>query len=429
MTGQRAVTVVAVLVLSVARAHPDYIDTSLCGEAAHPDGPHKGHGAPVLDRDLSLRFFWATPDNSVALDDATEYPAYDEWVAQNGHLELPPGAFAPGERLVALLACGGGRTCQVLMTATAGAFEDRGINNDGDAQQDAAVRCSGRRVDVRGANLAYHPLVWTAPAAGSGPVAFGVTAAASQSSSYLRLTPSHVVAANASLARPGGAPAGPPAPREKRMALVLVLHGWFAALAFAVAFPLAAALAWATRPLRRGRSATAAQPEPSHAPVGALAGLASKRVSAHKRLAYTGAVLAAVAFVLVFAYNSAPGLDHFWDSHSHWGIAALILAANQVQGGLLRPPNAGAGERPSSERLRWRAVHGIAGLLTLTAGVVATWKGLNDAAHEGAVAGALLARIVTTVWLCILIMAVLAGEVRRRFATEAVLETGAAAEK
>jgi hypothetical protein len=45
---------------ALCRAHPDLVETSLCGDAAHPLSRHH-HGAPVHDSSISFLMSWAAP--------------------------------------------------------------------------------------------------------------------------------------------------------------------------------------------------------------------------------------------------------------------------------------------------------------------------------------------------------------------------------
>jgi hypothetical protein len=182
---------------------------------------------------------------------------------------------------------------------------------------------------------------------------------------------------------------------RKRYRLALVVHAWLGAIAFLAVMPASVAIA------RYARAAAAGAPAPAHAsdaPAKAAAApapsgswLVRNRVVVHWRGGALAAALLAGSYGAVLADKAATGGSHLVSTHSRWGLAALVLVAYQLQGGLLRPP---AGAPPTAERARWRLAHAACGAATLLVGWVAAALALLRALEEdvqGAAASLLLA--------------------------------------
>ncbi|KAJ1621704.1 hypothetical protein T492DRAFT_886464 [Pavlovales sp. CCMP2436] len=371
------------LIISCARAHPSLVSRNACGEAAHPTRPTGPHGAPEPDGALSVSLYRSDSSN----------------------VHAPHGAFAPGDMYAVLLG-GGGRQCEALLTISGGAFTDNGPRADGDHSQ-TAVLCSGTRYSLKG-EQEYHILAWRAPSADTAQ--FDVTAATGKHAAFLRMG-SLLLAADLHLAKPDQLSEQQVA---VRLSPALLAHGALAALAFFLVLPASVAVA-------RYAAASAHSPTKLELVSEQLATdehtltlsvrFALNRVAIHRRGSVLAAALLCGSYLLVFVHKTAEGQAHLASTHARWGVAALVLVAYQLQGGLLRPP---AAELPAVERGRWRIAHALSGAATLVVGWVAAALALVRAERGVEQVLALAAAALAVAAACCALVAEVAARVRSR---------------
>lgn len=355
-----------VLLIATARAHPTLL-TFGCGEKWHPDKAHGPHKAPVRETAITISLFWANGVNDRPMP-KDERPSLASWRAANEYVALPPGSFAPGERYAVLLECGKDRACEAMLTTGGGEFVDDGPGTDGMHSMKAVV-CQGMRYNLKGAKP-YHVIEWTAPTADR--TRFDVTAATGEHESFMRMPPLFLTA-NHTLLRPAGVVAGSSLPGAAPLSIALFVHASLACFAFFALLPASVGMARYLRvPPSPGESAELAlagkQADETGAGLSLRARLARDRIIMHRLGASVAAALLCGSYAAVLVSKATEGGAHLASAHARWGVAALVLAAYQLQGGLLRPP---AASPPSIERRRWRFVHALSGTGTLMAGWVA----------------------------------------------------------
>lgn len=370
------------LVAHLVAAHPHLLSARLCGEAAHPTRREAAHDAPIEDADISFHLVRATAANTRFYGDGAQ-PTTSELVTQHASLALSDGAYLQGARHLLRLSCGRQRTCQALVTASHGYFEDRGWHNDGrtggPGTYASAVHCDGRRASNAAKGVSDQLFVWRAPS-DAAVVRFDATVSTGEYSRFLRALP---LVANATLPEwfgevapddGGGADAGhaarPSGTTSGDGRLDLKWHGWLGGLAFAVFFPLAAASArYRVDAQRKARA-------------GGYFAYACTWLNLHMALNTLGCMLACGCLGVIEAHKMLGGHPHLMSAHSQWGLAAIAISIAQPITGVFRPA-------ASHGRVRtaWRVGHVCTGYGLILAGLVATALGIDKGkTHSGLVA-------------------------------------------
>lgn len=170
-------------------------------------------------------------------------------------------------------------------------------------------------------------------------------------------------------------------PEAHVAAPLVILHAYLAGVALFGLMPAAVLVA------RYARGAHAGAPPSANAPCAATAGrsapgmlartahrvrhwLAEHRVAVHRTMAAASVALLACSTAAVLAHKVMGHHRHLVSNHSKWGLAAYVLAAYQMQGGLTRPPAAVRGAPSSVERGRWWVAHAVGGAGALATGWV-----------------------------------------------------------
>ena len=149
-------------------AHPHYVGG--CGSRAYPTSARGAHGAPIDGGDsIAMSLHWAMPEAECASGPfgIGQQPSPARLAALLSSLSLPGASYAPSSRLVLALACGeDGVPCEVLVTASSGAFEEHGVWNSEPALSSRGTKCDGRRIVVSRSDVSTHLLLWRAPPRG-----------------------------------------------------------------------------------------------------------------------------------------------------------------------------------------------------------------------------------------------------------------------
>lgn len=318
---------------------------------------------------------------------------------------------------------------ELLLTASAGAFEEFGQHNDGKLNYGRATMCDGKRSNLKG-DWSTAMFVWTAPtlAVENGGVKFRITTARGSHAGFrqndVTLSP------NADLPLPGAAAAAPsanyyPPPHGASLNtstgvggvvggegepinVKFVIHGWLMAVGWGFFVP---AGVWAVRYLR----------PPDDAPPAKSAlveSLRSRWLQLHWMINAAGLSCAAVGLFLSYSAvedESGGGDDtasaHLSSNHSYYGAGTLLLGMYQPLNAFLRPANtnnnlagsgaggSGSGGGKSTPRVRWERVHRVAGVLGLFLSAVAVTSGAEVAEEWGAVKGGPLAYNAYVAWV------------------------------
>ena len=385
-----------------AVAHPSLVESSLCGEDAHPKVKRAAHDAPVEDNDISFTMYYAA-----------EQPTDDEMVPDRtipGSWAINAAEYKPGARhtLVVTIPDPG----EFLITASAGIFRELGAHDDGKTNYGAGTGCGGTRYNLR-EKWSTTLLVWTAPETAE-TVRFKVTTATGKHGGFRHNAASFV--ANENLPPPGSTPAGaPPGPPATGLASVdgdegmngkFVAHGWFMAAAWAVMIPFGIFSA------RYARSPPGAPPSRSDAVETVRRGW----FKLHVWLNSIGLVSALIGGLLSYSAVEEELGDgmHLRSAHAYWGAATLLLGINQPLNAFTRPPAPGPGEEKSKERRRWEKVHRFLAWAALMLSIVAMDTGTEAAMNVwGAPKGGKAANSAYIAWVWMVLLATCIAEVFR----------------
>ena len=423
--------------IRAADAHPTLLDPRKCGEDAHPRTKRDGHAAPVADPSISFLMSWSSPDGS----DAPQADETDPLRVIPDDRHVATAEFRPGARhtLTVTTPLAG----ELILTATAGQFEDFGQRQNGNLGYGAGWGCRAGCCDGLRYNVKIHVLrnhfVWRAPNATDdddadargGPVVFKVTAA--HGARFGFRTNSATFLPNPALPRPGeprssdasnnaGTHYPPPSAStpyapddasdasddDDRFDARFVAHAWLMTLAWAVLIPLGV---WSARYARR-------PPEAPPSPSALAESIRRGWFACHKVFAGLGLAAAALGWLLAHrAVDDVLGEEaHLDTAHACYGAGALLLGLYQPLNAWLRPPGPEhPGDARSPARARWEAAHRIAAAGGCALSVAATATGLDRAEEAwGAERGARAGGRAYAAWLVAIAIATAALE-RARF--------------
>ena len=422
--------------IRAADAHPTLLDPRKCGEDAHPRTKRDGHAAPVADPSISFLMSWSSPDGS----DAPQADETDPLRVIPDDRHVATAEFRPGARhtLTVTTPLAG----ELILTATAGQFEDFGQRQNGNLGYGAGWGCRAGCCDGLRYNVKIHVLrnhfVWRAPNATDhddadargGPVVFKVTAA--HGARFGFRTNSATFLPNPALPRPGeprssdesnnvGMHYPPPSAStpyapddasddddDDRFDARFVAHAWLMTLAWAVLIPLGV---WSARYARR-------PPEAPPSPSALAESIRRGWFACHKVFAGLGLAAAALGWLLAHrAVDDVLGEEaHLDTAHACYGAGALLLGLYQPLNAWLRPPGPEhPGDARSPARARWEVAHRIAAAGGCALSVAATATGLDRAEEAwGAERGARAGGRAYAAWLVAIAIATAALE-RARF--------------
>lgn len=371
----------ASLCCAPVRAYP-YYNGRACGDTAHPTRSEGDHGYNGQTDAITLALYWSARDGSAtpqAWESNNQRRMPESWKTNAAGDE-----YKPGTRLTLVVDLSGldddDAVAMVLVTASAGEFEDVGMHEDHDADAGGtALKCGGLRLNP--SHMANrHMLLWKAPATAV-PVTFRVTSAAGHRKNFNKnhmfasangalLEPDHANRTDTTSTEPTHDDSTIIGDSSKKISqsssnMAFAAHGALMFLGIWMFMP--GAVVWS----RFGR------PGPGDKP-------SAEWLSWHKNLMITATILVIVAAIVAYADVAKLGAEHYDGAHGKLGLAVIIIILVQPVNGFLRPGNPPEGLPKSTKRVNWERFHKSTGYLVLFLGFIAVITGIDELAEKDA---------------------------------------------